>query len=87
MMTIGALRACHDLNLRPGIDIELIGFDDFPVFQLQSPPLTIIDQGVSVMGRRAFSELHERIGGATPVKKVKLPTSLIVRGATPESGV
>lgn len=87
MMTIGALRACHDLNLRPGIDIELIGFDDFPVFQLQSPPLTIIDQDVSAMGRRAFSELQERIGGTSSVKKVKLPTSLILRGATPEGGV
>jgi len=83
MMTVGALRACHEHRLTPGFDIALVGFDDFPVFQLQNPPLTIINQHVSTMGAKAFEELHKLLRGDSAQHKIKLPTTLIVRGSTP----
>ncbi|MDO5075761.1 LacI family DNA-binding transcriptional regulator [Corynebacterium sp.] len=83
MMTIGALRACHEGGIRLGRDLGLVGFDDFAVFQLQNPPLTIIDQQVSEMGKRAVEELQRILQGDSVATTIKLPTTLIVRGSTP----
>ncbi|WJZ03123.1 LacI family DNA-binding transcriptional regulator [Corynebacterium freiburgense] len=86
MMTIGALRACHERKIRLGKDLALVGFDDFAVFQLQNPPLTIIDQHVAEMGQRAFEELYRILQGEPVATTIKLPTTLIVRGSTPVQG-
>ncbi|MBV7302407.1 LacI family DNA-binding transcriptional regulator [Corynebacterium sp. TAE3-ERU2] len=92
MMTLGALRFCHHSRLRLGHDIALVGFDDFPVFELQEVPMTIIDQDVCRMGRTAFKTLQNLIASScnssannnslNTLQGTSLPTRLIVRDST-----
>lgn len=82
MMTIGALHAIHEMDLKIGKDLQIIGFDNNPTFRLQNPPLTIIDQHVQEMGKAAFGILQKLIDGETDQKSVLLPTSLEIHGST-----
>ncbi len=85
MMTIGALLAIHELDLKVGEELQLIGFDDSPIFQLQNPPLTIIDQHVAEMGRTAFDILKRIIAGQVQQQSVRIPTTLHIHGSTARS--
>lgn len=85
MMTIGALEAIHERKLKIGEDLQLIGFDDNPIFRLQNPPLTIIDQNVARMGEVAFDILQRLIRGDKAQNSVRIPTTLMVKGSTSRS--
>lgn len=85
MMTIGALLAIHEMDLKLGEDLQLIGFDDNPIFRLQNPPLTIIDQHVGDMGKHAFSILQKLIAGEKDQESVRIPTTLHIHGSTARS--
>jgi len=67
-------------------DIALIGFDDFDLADVMSPPLTTIAQSPVELAKRAMALLLERIHGsaeATPPSpaKILLPVKLMVRGS------
>lgn len=86
MMTIGALLAIHELDLRLGDRLQLIGFDNNPAFRLQNPALTIIDQHVEDMGALAFASLQTIIkGGIPPEIQIRIPTTLRINGSTRRS--
>lgn len=79
MMTTGALEACYEMGIQPGRDLALIGFDDQPAFRIQPAPLTVIDQNVTELGRRAWAKLHAMITGEAYEAAEVIPTRLIVR--------
>ncbi|AQQ15723.1 HTH-type transcriptional repressor CytR [Corynebacterium glaucum] len=79
MMTTGALEACYEMGMQPGVDLALIGFDDQPAFRIQPAPLTVIDQNVTELGRRAWAKLHAMLQGEDYESEEVLPTRLIVR--------
>ncbi|AWB82267.1 LacI family transcriptional regulator [Corynebacterium yudongzhengii] len=66
MMTIGVIEECHRRGLVIGHDLEVIGFDTQPLFQLQPRPIMVIDQHVDEMATRAFHALDGMIHGKTP---------------------
>ncbi len=72
-MTIGALMALHECQLRIPNDISLIGFDHFEASDAIEPPLTMIDQPIERIGRRAAELLLQRIKG----DYAEFPTQLI----------
>lgn len=80
LMSMGALRTCHDRGLRIGSDIDLIGFDDLPVFTLTDPPLTVVDQPIGEIGRRGVGMLMARMAGEEP-ESARLATRLIDRSS------
>ncbi|MGF2949740.1 LacI family DNA-binding transcriptional regulator [Microbacterium alcoholitolerans] len=72
---LGALRL---LRVRPA----LVGFDDFALAELLSPPVTTIAQDPWVMGEAAADLLFDRIAGlAGPERHIVLGTRLITRGS------
>lgn len=79
MMTTGALEACYEMGMQPGVDFALVGFDDQPAFRIQPAPLTVIDQNVTELGRRAWAKLHAMLLGNEYEPEEVLPTRLIVR--------
>ncbi|WP_420884662.1 LacI family DNA-binding transcriptional regulator [Acidipropionibacterium acidipropionici] len=81
LMSMGALRTCHARGLRIGQDIDLIGFDDLPVFTLTDPPLTVVDQPIAEIGRHGVEMLLARMAGEQ-ADSVRLPTRLIDRSST-----
>jgi LacI family transcriptional regulator len=78
--TIGAARALQRASLNHRV--ALVGFDDFDTADLLDPAVTVVDQDVEEMGRRAAQLLFARIKGhdGSP-ETIVLPTTLIPRGS------
>ncbi len=80
-MSMGALRTCIDQGIRIGDEIDLVGFDDLPVFSLTNPALTVVAQAIDTMGKAAVDLLDRAMSGE-PASSVRLDTHLIVRAST-----
>lgn len=81
LMSMGALRTCLDRGVRIGEDIDLVGFDDLPVFSLTNPALTVVAQDIDAMGKVAVDLLNHAMAGE-PTSSARLDTHLIVRAST-----
>jgi LacI family transcriptional regulator len=82
-MAIGGLAAASELGVRVPGDLTMVGFDDIPLAQYLSPPLTSVHVPVFEMGARAVSRLIAVLKGE-PVEEgrsVRLPTRLVVRSS------
>ena len=83
MMSLGAVSALHELELRIPDDISLVGFDDSELLSLCAPPLTVIsqsDQSDFGLGVSTGSLLLERIEGRRRERKVIVhEPALVVR--------
>ncbi|MYV89178.1 substrate-binding domain-containing protein, partial [Streptomyces sp. SID1034] len=62
--------------------IALVGFDDFPLADRLSPPLSVVSQDPVALGATAANLLFSRIDGdRSAPRSVVLLTRLIVRGS------
>ncbi|MFG3255166.1 LacI family DNA-binding transcriptional regulator [Streptomyces sp. NPDC048172] len=62
--------------------VALVGFDDFELADLLSPPVTVVAQNPAELGRSAAELLFRRLDGADdPPRQVTRPTRLIARGS------
>jgi len=62
-MAVGAMRAIQLSGLQVGRDIAVTGFDDAPMVQYLSPPLTTIRQPTWDIGQRVMSSLLAILDG------------------------
>ena len=77
-LSVGALRA---LRSRPGQEVAIVGFDDFPLSDLVEPAVTVVQQDVAAIGQAVCDLLFERMsGGARAPRTVVVPTVLVERG-------
>lgn len=81
-----ALELCHvaqDMGLRIPDDLSIVGFDDNPLVQSSSFPLTTVSQPLVEMGRIGAEKLFQITRGKLqlPYKEV-LPTKLMERKTT-----
>ncbi len=76
-MTQGLLRA-----LGPAHDLAIVGFDDFPLADLLSVPITVVAGDPAELGTLAAQVLFDRISGSKdqPSRRIVQPR-LIVRGS------
>jgi LacI family transcriptional regulator len=82
LMTLGALRALHEMRRRIPNDVALIGFDDMPWATSLNPPLTAVAQPSLEIGESAAQLFLDRIARPDrPVRHVILETTLIVRAS------
>ena len=80
LMSLGALRALHELGIRIPEQAALIGFDDMPWAGDLNPPLTAVSQPGYEMGQQAVQLLLQRVERpASPFYKVVLQPRLVVR--------
>ncbi|GAB2782203.1 LacI family DNA-binding transcriptional regulator [Streptomyces daliensis] len=62
--------------------VALVGFDDFELADLLSPPVTVVAQDPARLGRSAAELLFRRLDGADDApRRVAQPTRLIARGS------
>lgn len=61
LMTLGAMRALHELGLRVPDDIAIVSFDDFEWADIFSPRLTTMAQPTAAIGATAVRLLVDRI--------------------------
>jgi len=83
-MAAGFLRALAERGVRVPDDVSVIGFDDIPLAEYLSPPLTTVQQDFARIGEELVSLLLEQIegGGVVIDRHVTVPTTLIVRAST-----
>lgn len=78
------LQALAEAKVRIPEEMAVVGFDDFDLAGILSPPLTTVAQSPAELARRStallFSAIHEAKNGATPAPaKILLPTKLMIR--------
>lgn len=74
---LGALFAFKLVGRR----IRLVGFDDFESSMLSSPPVSVINQDIELMGRSVAAIVLDRINGGSVNEPLVLRTELILRGS------
>ena len=69
VLAIGALRAAHRLGLRVPEDVSITGFDDLPLAEHLTPPLTTVRQPIAEMAavavKAAIQEAADQASGNT----------------------
>lgn len=80
-MAIGALSALQDAGVRVPEELAVVGFDDIPIAQYVTPPLTTVRVAISGLGSRAAERLFEaiRAPGNSERRHEILPTDLVIR--------
>jgi DNA-binding LacI/PurR family transcriptional regulator len=80
LLTLGALRAIHEKNLRIPEDIALVAFDDISWTSFVSPPLTVATQPTYELGKRATELLIQRIKDPSrPKEKQVICGSVVIQ--------
>ncbi|GAP41423.1 LacI family DNA-binding transcriptional regulator [Flexilinea flocculi] len=80
LMTLGALQAIHERNLKIPDQIAIVGFDDMPWATSLQPSLTAVAQPAFDIGTTAAQLLLERLKDPTrSYRQVVLDTKLMVR--------
>ena len=80
-MALGVLDELRRRDLRVGVDVGVITFDDAPWAPFMSPPMSVVTQPAYDVGAQAARLLLERVGGGAPEapRHVTLSTTLVVR--------
>ena len=81
-IAIGAMRALQEAGYRVPEDVALVGFDDLPLCEYTSPPLTTVRVPSSFMGKTAAERLVQMMEqrDSLPVK-IEIGTALKKRGS------
>ena len=85
-VALHVLRALADAGVSVPRDMSVTGFDDDPIAEWSSPPLTTVRQDFSAMGRAALAALLAQLGMATgeapsPPLHTAVPVTLVERGS------
>lgn len=82
-MTIGVLQALAEAEVRCPDDVSVMGFDDFDMLSIVTPPITTVAQQSYELGRGAVEMLLSRVEGDpdAPAKEVRLSCELLERGS------
>ena len=78
-IALGALRAINEKGLSIPKDIGIIGFNDNPMSNYTSPPLSTLHVYTEFMGEQSLNSLIERIEGRDITIKKVTPTKLVIR--------
>lgn len=81
-LAMGLTKALADHGRVVPDDISVIGFDDHPLSQLWTPPLTTVRQDFVALGHQAFKLLLASIGQTTSPHSVRMTPDLVVRAST-----
>jgi DNA-binding LacI/PurR family transcriptional regulator len=75
-MTFGVLRALRRLGLRPNVDVDVVGYDNYFAQTLENEveplrPLATVDKRNAEVGAEAVTILLDRIAGTLPADPVR----------------
>jgi LacI family transcriptional regulator len=82
LATHHVLASLQNLGVKMPNDLAMVGFDDFDLSDLTSPPLTVVRQPTQEMGRVATNQLFDRIArGELPQtgNRIVLPVEIVLR--------
>jgi LacI family transcriptional regulator len=80
LQATGVYRALYEHGCKVPDEMSVIGFDDVPIAERMSPPLTTMRQPLREMGRAAAQALLRMIANEVlETRRVELATTLIIR--------
>ena len=83
LQALGVYQAAREARLHIPEDLSVVGFDDLPVTQWVSPPMTTIRQPLMDMATAAAEMVLAMSRGEVPAQtRVELATELIIREST-----
>lgn len=80
-MAIGTYRAAQEYGLSIPGDVAIVSFNDIPVAQFLTPPLTTVRIHGEHIGETAVDLLLERLNGRDYGKQVRIATEFVWRGS------
>jgi LacI family transcriptional regulator len=81
-IAMGVIAAARATGIDVPRELAVTGWDDIPVAEHLTPPLTTVRQPMQELGRRAAALLHERLSeNRTAPRHEVLPTELVVRAS------
>jgi DNA-binding LacI/PurR family transcriptional regulator len=81
-LALGVMRAMHESGHTIPGDLSVVGFDDMPVSEFLTPPLTTVRMDFTGLGRACFAALLAVTEKESPVPRVPRPVpELIVRAS------
>ncbi|RBW67925.1 LacI family DNA-binding transcriptional regulator [Bacillus taeanensis] len=78
-MSIGALHALNEANIRVPEEVAIVSFDDIDAAAFLNPPLSTVRVHTEEMGRMGVNCLLDRMKGRKVPVQVIIPTKVIVR--------
>jgi DNA-binding LacI/PurR family transcriptional regulator len=84
LMAIGAMEALREYGRRVPEDVSVVGFDDIPLAEYCSPPLTTIRQNISKAGEVLVRNLIQYLQDGIFTRTI-LPVELVVRKSSDPS--
>jgi LacI family transcriptional regulator len=79
---VGALRAVKSMNTDIPGALSLVVFDDYELFDLMTPPITVVERPMEELGAAAMTMLIKRLeGDEGPPQLLRMPSSLVIRGS------
>jgi DNA-binding LacI/PurR family transcriptional regulator len=83
LMAFGVINAAAGANLKVGVDLAVVGFDDAPMTSYLQPSLTSLRQPIVDIGEQVVTMLIDLVRGKMPVPaQVLLKPTLVVRNST-----
>jgi len=82
VMAVAGLSVATEMGIAVPQDLSIVAWDDSPLCQLVSPPLTALTRDVAAFGARAVQALAEVLAGANPPSTETESPTLVVRGST-----
>ena len=82
LMAVGALQALRERGLSCPRDVSLVGYNDAPLSNHISPPLTTVSLPSLELGRRVATLAIQAIAGSAEPVMERLPPALVVRAST-----
>jgi DNA-binding LacI/PurR family transcriptional regulator len=81
-LAMGVCKALTDHGRHVPEDVSVVGFDDHPLSELWTPPLTTVRQDFVGLGRRVVHLLLDELGAGAAPPSVRMVPELIVRSST-----
>ena len=78
ILAIRIYEACRKYNLKPGIDVSVLGFDDSKFCISTFPSISSVRTDVVNIGKESYKLLMDIISGR-PARKVVLPSHFVLR--------
>ncbi|AWE54927.1 MULTISPECIES: LacI family DNA-binding transcriptional regulator [Streptomyces] len=82
LQALGVLEAARVKGLRVPEDLSVVGYDDVPLAQWSSPPLTTVHQPLRTMAEEAARMLVRPDEPGTGAQRIELATHLVIRRST-----
>lgn len=83
MMTLGAINALNEMELKIGEDISILGFDDLEFFNYVGLNISVVSRPTSEMGKIAFNILYKKFSEdeLNPIQNIILKPTTVLRGS------